>query len=221
VCVGFSRDGFHWDRPDRRAFLDVSERVGDWNWANVQSAGGCCLVVRDKLYFYVSGRRGVPGSSDPGVCSTGLATLRRDGFVSMDEGGPGSSVQRVSPAAAPGTLTTRPVQFSGRYLFVNLDAADGELRVELLDVDGRVIAPFSATASVPLRADSTNARVMWSHGGDLSPVAGKTVRFRFHLRRGRLYAFWVSPSTDGSSRGYLAAGGPGFRNTLDDGATAG
>jgi hypothetical protein len=32
------------------------------------------------------------------------------------------------------------------------------------------------------------------------------VRFRFHLTRGSLYAFWVSPSTTGASRGYLAAG---------------
>ena len=29
---------------------------GDWNWGNVQSAGGCCLIVGDQLYFYVSGR---------------------------------------------------------------------------------------------------------------------------------------------------------------------
>ena len=38
VCIGYSRDGFHWSRPDREAFLPVSEQVGDWNWANVQSA---------------------------------------------------------------------------------------------------------------------------------------------------------------------------------------
>src|SRR4029077_12808743 len=121
---------------------------------------GCCLVVHDKLHFYVSGRRGVPGTNAPGVCSTGLATLRRDGFASMDAGGPGPRVERVSPVAAPGTLTTRPVQFSGRYLFVNIDAPEGELRVEVLDRDGRVMAPFSATACVPLREDSTKARVM-------------------------------------------------------------
>jgi len=40
VCVGFSRDGFHWHRPDREAFIPVSENYGDWNWGNVQSAGG-------------------------------------------------------------------------------------------------------------------------------------------------------------------------------------
>ncbi len=81
VCLGTSRDGFHWHRPDHRAFVPVSERHGDWNWGNVQSAGGCCLVVGDRLYFYVSGRAGVKGSPASGLCSTGLATLRRDGFA--------------------------------------------------------------------------------------------------------------------------------------------
>src|SRR5262249_4858961 len=71
LCLGFSRDGFHWSRPDRRPFIGVSEQVGDWNWANVQSAGGCCLIVGDQLYFYVSGRRGRPGTDLPGICSTG------------------------------------------------------------------------------------------------------------------------------------------------------
>ena len=69
VCIGFSRDGFHFDRTSRRPFFGVDEHVGSWNWANVQSAGGCCLILGDRLYFYVSGRKGVPGTSDPGVCS--------------------------------------------------------------------------------------------------------------------------------------------------------
>ena len=38
VCVGFSRDGFHWSRPDRRAFCPVSEDPKAWNFGNVQSA---------------------------------------------------------------------------------------------------------------------------------------------------------------------------------------
>ena len=113
VCLGFSRDGFHWDRPDRRAFVPVSEQFGDWNWGNVQSAGGCCLVVGDKLYFYVSGRAGVRGTRSSGVCSTGLATLRRDGFASLDAG------------EIEGSMTMRPLRFSGRQLFVNADTALG------------------------------------------------------------------------------------------------
>ena len=213
ICVGYSRDGFHWARPDRQRFIAVSERVGDWNWANVQSAGGCCLVVGDRLYFYVSGRRGVPGSSDPGVCSTGLATLRRDGFVSMEDSDdePGVRAQLALPR---GTLVTRPIVFNGRFLFVNASVA-GELRVEVLDKEGGVIAPYTAARCVPLKGDRTRMGVTWEGVRDLSPLSGRPVRFRFSLQRGALYAFWVSPSASGVSRGFVGAGGPGFAGAVD------
>jgi len=203
VCAGFSRDGFYWTRPSRTPLMPVSERHGDWNWGNVQSAGGCCLIVGDRLYFYVSGRAGVPGSSSSGVCSTGLATLRRDGFASMDA------------AESEGALTTRPVRFSGKYLFVNADADGGELRAEVLDESGKVIAPFSHANCIPIRADSALEAVRWKGADDLSALVGKSVKFRFHLRNGRLYAFWVSPDRSGASHGYVAAGRPGFTGPTD------
>lgn len=203
LCVGFSRDGFHWQRPTHEPFIPVSEHHGDWNWANIQSAGGCCLIVGDKLYFYVSGRAGVKGTPGSGVCSTGLATLRRDGFVSMDAG------------AGEGMLTTRPLTFGGKHLFVNVAAPQGELRVEALDEGGKSVAPFSVENCQPLRIDATSRKVSWKGADDLSALAGKHVRFRFHLRSGALYAFWVSPDASGASRGYVAAGGPGFTGPLD------
>jgi hypothetical protein len=218
VCVGFSRDGFHWDRPDRRAFLGVSEDVGAWNWANVQSAGGCCLIVGDRLHFYVSGRRGVPGTNDPGTCTTGLATLRRDGFASMDAPPSTGRVQRLLDTAPAGTLLTRPIQFSGRHLFVNLDARDGELRVEALDRGGAALPGFTLADCDPVRGDATRARVRWRTQDHLGALAGRPVRLRFHLSRGSLYAFWVSRTPDGSSGGYVAAGGPDFRGPVDESA---
>ena len=210
ICLGYSRDGFHWRRPVHVPFIPVSERYGDWNWGNVQSAGGCCLVVGDKLYFYVSGRTGISGSSASGLCSTGLAILRRDGFASMAAG------------EQEGTLTTRPVRFSGKYLFVNVDAAQGELRVEILEETGQPppaaragIPPFTRENAVPIRTDKTLEQVQWKGKPDLSTLAGRPVRFRFHLRNGRLYAFWVSPDASGASHGYVAAGGPGFTGSTD------
>jgi hypothetical protein len=173
-------------------------------------------VVGDRLHFYVSGRRGVPGTTDPGVCSTGLATLRRDGFASMDDSASASPVQRIRPGIMPGTLTSRPIRFAGRHLFVNVDAPNGELRVEVLDREGRTIAPFTAAACLGVRADRTRARVTWSTAADLAAVSGEVVRFRFHLTHGRLYSFWVSASPNGESRGFVAAGGPGFRGIRDD-----
>ncbi len=214
ICVGYSRDGFHWARPDRDVFMGVSERYGDWNWANVQSAGGCCLVVGDMLYFYVSARHGLKGTQLPDVCSTGLAILRRDGFVSMDHPGT-AKVERVPQGLAPGTLITRPVRFSGRHLFVNAAAASGELRVEILDEGGKTIAPFTSAACVPVRGDKTAAPVAWNGVQDLGMLANRPVRFKFQMTNGSLYAFWVSADASGASRGYVAAGGPGFTGPID------
>ncbi|HOW71367.1 MAG TPA: glycosyl hydrolase family 32 [Phycisphaerae bacterium] len=209
IVLGYSRDGFHWYRPVREAFIPVSDRHGDWNWGNVQSAGGCCLIVGDTLYFYVSGRAGVLGSPTSGVCTTGLATLRRDGFASMDAGSSG------------GFLRTRPVRFTGKHLFINADASEGGLYGEVLDKDGQVIAPFSRENCRRMQADATLQRVEWKGADDLSRVAGRPVRFRFHVKNGRLFAFWVSPDASGASHGYVAAGGPGFTGPTDTLGSAG
>jgi hypothetical protein len=107
------------------------------------------------------------------------------------------------------------VTFRGKHLFVNADAAAGELRAEVLDERGEVIAPFSAANCAPVRADKTRQGVTWKDAPDLGRVAGKTVQFRFHLTKGKLYAFWVSPEETGASHGYVAAGGPGFSGLTD------
>jgi hypothetical protein len=211
LSVAFSRDGFHWDRPDRRHFIAGSRQPGEWNRAYIQSAGGCCLVVGDELRFYFSVFSGVcpDGRADLYAGgSTGLAVLRRDGFASMDA------------CAGAGTLTTRPVTFGGKYLFVNADTSGGRLEVELLDREGRVIEPFTRKGCVPVAADVTRQQVTWASVQDLSAVVGQPVRFRFHLNAGRLYAFWVSPDPSGASHGYVAAGGPGFTGATDTAGAA-
>jgi hypothetical protein len=205
VVLGYSRDGWHWSRPDRRAFCPVSDKQGDWNANNVQSAGGGFLVVGDQLYFYVSGRSGRPGNNKAGTLTTGLATLRRDGFASM--GAP----------EAGGILTTRPLRFSGKHLFVNVADAKGELRVEVLNQAGEPLPRFNAANCIPVTTDKTMQQVRWQGVDDLSSLANQPVRFRFHLKNGQLFAFWVSPQKNGASHGYVAAGGPGFSSNSDTG----
>jgi arylsulfatase A-like enzyme len=201
VFLGFSRDGFHWHRPDRRPFAGVNPTAGAWNWGNVQSVGGGCLVMDDRLYFYVSGRAIGQQNRGPWT-STGLALLRRDGFASLDAG------------EQEGTLTTRPVRFSGRHLFVNVAADQGELRAEVLDQSGRVIEPLRRERCQSVSVDKTLVEVRFN-GTDLADCRGKPVRLRFYLRNGSLYSFWVSPDRSGASHGYLAAGGPGFSGPID------
>jgi hypothetical protein len=207
IKLGFSRDGFHWDRPDRRAFIAPTRRDGDWDRGYVHTTTGVCLVVGDKLYFPYTAYSGVAPDGRRGMytgASVGMAMLRRDGFASMD-----ATVGR-------GELTTRLVSFNGRHLFVNVNtAAGGELRVEVLDQQGKVIAPFTAENCVPVAADSTLCGVVWRGASDLAALRGRPVRFRFHLKHGSLYAFWVSPEKSGASHGYVGAGGPGFDAPVD------
>jgi hypothetical protein len=55
----------------------------------------------------------------------------------------------------------------------------------------------------------------WKSRNDLGSLVGKPVKFRFYLKNGRLYSFWVSGETSGASHGYVAAGGPGLTGPTD------
>ncbi len=205
IALGYSRDGFHFSRPSHVPFMANDTTDGAWNWGNMQSIGGVPLIVGDSLYFYCSGRR-LNDIMWDSYTSTGLAKLRRDGFVSMGTGG-----------AKKGTLTTEPIEFDGEYLFVNADlAAKGaEMTVEVLDRDGNPLSEFSGKNAVPLKkVDSTRLAVTWRDADSLASLKGKPVRLRFNLTRGaELYAFWISPWKTGESRGYTAGGGPGLSPT--------
>ncbi len=206
----YSRDGFHWSRPDRRAHIPA-ERRDVWDRGYVQSLGNLCCVRGDTLWFYYSGFQGDTSKTNVNWMqngmyhrgATGLAFLRRDGFASMEA------------ADGEGSLTTRPVTFAGSRLFVNADAPQGELRVEVLDASGQAIEPFTAANCNAVSVDSTLAEVGWKGASDLSALRGRPVRFRFLLRQGALYAFWVSRDATGRSDGYVAGGGPGFTGMTD------
>lgn len=193
--LGFSRDGFHWHRPDRRAFIAATRKEGDWDRAYLHTTTGVCVVLDDQLVFPYCGYSGIAPSGTRGMysgASIGLATLRRDGFASMD---------------GSGELTTRPVKFKGQHLFVNVN---GEVRVELLDEAGKVLRSSKVTSG-----DHTKFKIEWADDTDLDDLIGKAVRFRFHQAKGSLYAFWVTPDEKGSSGGYVGAGGPDFGGVRD------
>jgi predicted neuraminidase len=204
--LGFSRDGFHWDRPDRRGFIRGERERGAWDRAYLHTTTGVMVVLEDRLVFpycAYSGDAGEGRRDIYGGGAIGLASLRRDGFASMEA------------EAKPGSLTTRTLRFSGKHLFVNVATPQGELRVEVLDGKGEVVAGFEKEKCQPIRTDSTLYAVSWEGGADLAALARKDVRFRFHLTQGALYAFWVSADQSGKSGGYLGAGGPGYKGLQD------
>lgn len=200
VFLGYSRDGFHFSRQSFKPFMAVNETEGVWNWGNMQSVNGVPLIVGDSLYFYSSGRR-LNNIMWDSYTSTGLATLRRDGFVS------------IHADKTEGYLTTEKITFDGKYLFVNTDVSDKKamLAIEILDENGTPIPGYTQKdCSVLRRIDKTKQMVVWKNNEDLSSLSGKNVHLKFYLTNGDLYSFWISPWKSGESRGYTAGGGPGL-----------
>ena len=164
------------------------------------------MIVGEQLYIYFGAFSGVSpklGFHMYAGGSTGLATMRRDGFVSHAAGLDG------------GRLTTRKLNFGGSHLFVNSSSTAGELRAEVLDENGRVIEPFSCDRCNPITTDKTQQHVTWDNGRNLSQFVNQPVQLRFQLRNSALYSFWVSPDSSGASYGYVAAGGPGHTSAWD------
>ena len=183
IFLGYSRDGFHFSRQSFKPFMKVNEMEGAWNWGNMQSINGVPIIVGDSLYFYSSGRR-LNNIMWDSYTSTGLATLRRDGFVSMHAG----KEERF--------LITEKLMFDGKYLFVNADVKSGKasLDIEILDEDGNPIKGYTQKECITLRKiDSTKQMVAWKENKDLSSLRGKNIRLKFYGKNMDLYAFWISP----------------------------
>lgn len=192
IMIGYSRDGYSWYREDMKPFMAVSETSSAWNNGNLQSVAGSPLIVGDKLYFYLSGRKLTAGGQE--ITTTGLATLRRDGFVSMK---------------GTGELLTAKLKFAGSYFYVNANIS-GELKVELLNTDGTVISGYSKNECKPIKGDTVKQQVEWNSNKTLTSLAGQNIRVKFYVTDGEIFSFWISPDSTGESQGYTGGGGPGL-----------
>jgi hypothetical protein len=210
--LAFSRDGFHWDRSCRETFIGgFPNNKESWERAYIHSVGGVCNIVGDNLHFYYSAFKGNELNRNPihhwngmyANASTGLAILRRDGFASLEA--------NMDEAF----LLTRQIVFSGKYLFVNINARAGMLRVEVCDEGGKAFEGFGREDGLPISIDSTKTIVRWKSSDSLETFSGKSVRLKFYMKNCKLYSFWVSENRDGASKGATAAGGPGLEGYWD------
>lgn len=169
-----------WKEAAKEAtFLPYGEFRKDWDWGQIYPHHPP-LVVGDEIRFYYTGMAGRhwhtyhKDTRDSGI---GLATLRLDGFVS------------VNAELEPGTLTTKPIAFFGDTLVVNANAAKGSISVEALDVDDKPIAGFSAAECIPLTTDDVRHVVTWKGEADCQLLQGRAIKLRFHLNKAKLYSF--------------------------------
>lgn len=201
VQLAFSRDGIIWNRvgphgvirqadlsrerdwkaiADNQVFLQYGEHQKEWDWGQIY-AYHAPVVFDDKIWIYYTGIGARHWSNYHDDDRTphsgmGLATLRLDGFVSVE-------------TEETGWLLTRPLIAIGDTLVVNADADGGSLRIEALDALGRVIKGFSKDACTPITGDSVRHVVTWNGEANCHPLQGRPVQLRFHLENAKLYAF--------------------------------
>ena len=176
VRLACSRDLCNWTRlGDRKPFIDLSPMDGVAYDTQVIMPPSNAVIHGDELWFYYTGTRNYAYVSSDAPDSGGavcLAALRRDGFVSLDADDGG------------GTLQTSPFILPGNKLYVNLDARNGSLIVEVLNNANDVSAK-----SVCLTGDVLSAEIEWKQG-NLVNAHHKSISLRFTLNNGSLYSYW-------------------------------
>ena len=182
--LSVSRDGVHWQRYPRPAYIGIGRHDGQEVHQAYIAQG---LVHRgDEIWQYYFGTDEYHSSMSeaPPKRSVFRTVQRLDGFVSAD-----------TPYDTLGTLTTRPLRFTGSRLTLNVDTdAAGYLQVGILDEAGNAISGFGLDACVYVNGDFTAKEVAWlapdgSMAADVSSLAGRVVRLVFRSRGAKLYAF--------------------------------
>ncbi len=181
VKLATSRDLRRWVKVgNRESFIPVSEiREGAIDTGQVW-AGSRPQIHGDELWFYYTGYNHRFETKDPYRAGIYLAKLKRDRFASFgsDEKG--------------GFVETRAIRFDGSRLFVNADASEGEVRVEVVDQRGRkVLEGWTRDESNPIRRDHVRVEAKWRGQKDLSSFHGESIRFRFRLYNARIFSFWM------------------------------
>ncbi len=179
TSLATSRDGIHWERVlDRQTFLSLGP-VGGWEDGMVRITQNF-TVVGDEIYLYYGGVQGahtgrkfsvVERRSQPML---GLATLRRDGFVSVEAG------------EEEGWLLTHPVLIEGSTLHLNVESR-GAVRVELTDDTGIPLQGYAATVQAGDYLDAT-----LDFAEPLAVLRGREVRLRVSMQRANLYSYWFA-----------------------------
>ncbi len=183
-----SRDGVHWTRQEapRPPVLPLGP-AGAWDSGMVFTTNHP-LVEGGIIKLYYGGFNATH-AVDAAKAAVGLATLRKDGFVSLDAD------------AEPGSVTTTSLPNTHGALAVNYTAtAGGLLHVELLDNKGAVLPGYGRDDCLPLSGDSINQPVLWKSKQTL-PDAPEIIHIRFLLKKASLYSFNVEKQDTGNPAG--------------------
>ena len=180
IQIATSEDGRRWSRSWPRLSMIPRGAPGTFD-------GGALLGVASQpvdtaghtWIYYTAINTGHGGTMPPKRTTIGRAEWRLHGFVSLDAGPMGAVVE------------TRALRVAGGRLWVNADASRGELRVALLEADGRPIPGFAAEDCKPLHTDQVGSELQWKAAA-LLPL-DRPVRARIEMTNTSLYSLSAQP----------------------------
>lgn len=171
VMLMSSRDGTTYDRTFMEAFVRPGMERGAWHARSLFASMGIVPTSDAEMSFYVSTNYGLPSHQ------IRRYSLRTDGFASLHAGSTG------------GTMTTKPLRFSGEKLVLNYwTSAAGIIRVELLDEAGKPLPGYAAGDCQKIIGNEISRTVTWGGQVNLSEFVGKPVRLRFRIVDADLYS---------------------------------
>ncbi len=177
--LAVSRDGFHWKRYPRPAYVGIGPHAG----RDVKTAYIAQGMVRrgNEIWQYYFGETQYHSAwkRDPQGRGVYRLVQRLDGFVSAD-----------APYDKEAILITKPLLFKGNRLVLNIDTdATGYAQVGFLDEKGNPIPGYSVEECIYINGDFIATEVEWlKKGTDVSALVGKPVRLMFRMRGAKLYA---------------------------------
>ena len=182
VQLAWSRDGKRWERhPQRPLFIETGP-PDSYDRGMIHAAKG--IIERDgRIEIYYTGSENLHISTMPGESHLCLATLRRDGFVSLE-------------APEEGHMLTKPIACRGGKLHINArTAVGGSVSVAIRrgdgELDGERLREWNYEKNVEFTGDSIDHTVQWTNQVDLGALKGRAIRLEFRLRRAELFSFWL------------------------------
>lgn len=145
------------------------------------------MPVDDEVYLYYAGYKHGHKVNRFEERQIGLVKMKRDRYVAR-EAGPSS-----------GSFKTPPVILNAGSMGLNVAAEAGEVRVQVLALDGRPLPGFTANDCGPVRGDALAAPVRWAR--PLSILGNTPVRLEFFLRNARLCAFELNAVAQTEQKG--------------------
>ena len=171
-----SRDGHTFQQTFREALIRPGLRLNEWVSRTGYPALNVVQTGPEEMSLYVNQDYAQPTSH------LRRYSLRLDGFAS------------VNAPYEGGEFLTKPLRFAGRRLELNFaTSAAGSIRVEIQDAQGKPLPGYSAADCVEIFGNRLASPVQWKGGGDLSPLAGRTIRLRFVMKDADLFALQFTP----------------------------